>query len=113
MPSENTEIILKGISGSPGICIGKAYLVDREGVDVIEKYSITEDKVKKEINRFKSAVTRAKNELTEIIKGVPEELRQHAAILDALFAGDPAAAGAAAEAHLQTSLRVRLKALAS
>jgi phosphotransferase system enzyme I (PtsI) len=23
------EIILKGIGGSPGICIGKAYLVDR------------------------------------------------------------------------------------
>ena len=82
MPSDTTEIILKGISGSPGICIGKAYRVDKEGVDVIEKYSITEDKVKKEINRFKSAVTKAKNELTDIIKGVPEELRQHAGILE-------------------------------
>ena len=38
---------------------------------------------------------------------------QHAAILEALFAGDPVAAGEAAEAHLQTSLRVRLKALAT
>jgi phosphotransferase system enzyme I (PtsI) len=82
MSSDTMEIILKGISGSPGICIGKAYRVDKEGVDVIEKYSITEDKVKKEINRFKSAVTKAKNELTDIIKGVPEELRQHAAILE-------------------------------
>jgi len=67
MPSDTTEIILKGISGSPGICIGKAYLVDKEGVDVIEKYSITEDKVPKEINRFKSAVTKARNELADII----------------------------------------------
>jgi phosphotransferase system enzyme I (PtsI) len=82
MSSGTTEIILKGISGSPGICIGKAYRVDKEGVDVIEKYSITADKVKKEINRFKSAVTKAKNELTDIIKGIPEELRQHAAILE-------------------------------
>jgi phosphotransferase system enzyme I (PtsI) len=82
MPSDTTEIILKGISGSPGICIGKAYRVDKEGVDVIEQYSITKDKVKREINRFKSAVTKAKNELTDIIKGVPEELRQHAAILE-------------------------------
>lgn len=82
MSSDTTEIILKGISGSPGICIGKAYRVDKEGVDVIEKYSITADKVKKEINRFKSAVTKAKNELTDIIKGIPEELRQHAAILE-------------------------------
>lgn len=38
---------------------------------------------------------------------------QHAAIIEALDAGDAEAAGAAAEAHLQTSLRVRLKALAS
>jgi hypothetical protein len=29
------EIILKGINASAGICIGKAYLVDRSGVDVI------------------------------------------------------------------------------
>lgn len=35
-------------------------------------------------------------------------LRQHAAILDAIGAGDIEAAGAAAEAHLQTSLRYRL-----
>ncbi len=82
MPSDTTEIIIKGISGSPGICIGKAYLVDKEGVDVIERYLISENKVKKEINRFKSAVTKAKNELADIIKGVPEELRQHANILE-------------------------------
>ncbi len=82
MPSDTTEKVIKGISGSPGICIGKAYLVDKEGVDIIEKYSITEDKVKKEINRFKSAVTKAKNELMDIIKGVSEELRQHAGILE-------------------------------
>ncbi|MEZ4566646.1 MAG: hypothetical protein R2860_06650 [Desulfobacterales bacterium] len=56
-------------------------MVDKEGVDVIEKYSITETQVKLEINRFKSAVTKAKNELSDIIAGVPEELRQHAAIL--------------------------------
>ena len=37
------EMILKGIGGSPGICIGKAYLVDKEGVDVIKKYVIREE----------------------------------------------------------------------
>lgn len=36
-------------------------------------------------------------------------VRQHGAILDAIGAGDVEAAGAAAEAHLQTSLRYRLK----
>ena len=29
------EIRLTGINASPGICIGKAYLVDREGVKVV------------------------------------------------------------------------------
>jgi len=37
---------------------------------------------------------------------------QHAAILDAIAAGDPIAAGDAAETHLQTSLIHRLKVLA-
>jgi len=36
-------------------------------------------------------------------------VRQHGAILDAISAGDIEGAGAAAEAHLQTSLRHRLK----
>ncbi len=40
-------------------------------------------------------------------------VKQHAAIIEALDAGDAEAAGAAAEAHLQTSLRHRLKVLAS
>ncbi|MGZ2256022.1 GntR family transcriptional regulator [Roseobacter sp. A03A-229] len=39
-------------------------------------------------------------------------VRQHQTIIDALRSGDVEAAGAAAEAHLQTSLRQRLKALA-
>lgn len=38
-------------------------------------------------------------------------VRQHQTIIDALMARDAEAAGAAAEAHLQTSLRQRLKAL--
>lgn len=43
---------------------------------------------------------------------IAEVTRQHRDIVDALRAGDPEAAGAAAEAHLETSLRVRLRGLA-
>ena len=39
-------------------------------------------------------------------------VRQHQMIVDALRSGDAETAGAAAEAHLHTSLRQRLKALA-
>jgi phosphoenolpyruvate-protein phosphotransferase (PTS system enzyme I) len=77
-----SEVRLHGISGSPGICIGKAYLVDRDGVDVIKKYSISRDKINNETNRFKNAVSKAKNELVEIINGLPSDLRQNAYILE-------------------------------
>jgi len=83
MSDRNTdEIRLHGISASPGISIGKAYLVDKEGVDVVEKYLIREKRLKNEINRFKRAVKKSKDELNAIIDDTPEELRQHVSILE-------------------------------
>jgi len=80
--TEEREIKLKGISGSPGICIGKAYIVDKEGVDVVEKYYIGDAHLENEKNRFRAAVTKAKNELHGIIEDTPEDLREHAKILE-------------------------------
>jgi len=78
---EHREIVLTGISASPGICIGKAYLVDREGVDVIKRYQILKSELQNEKNRFKQAVKQAKSELNDIIANTPEGLRQHSDIL--------------------------------
>ncbi len=75
------EFILKGINASPGICIGKAYLVDREGVDVVTRYEIEDHKLKNEVKRFKSAVQRAKADLRAVIENSPEEV-QNAQILE-------------------------------
>ena len=83
MPKTNEcEIRLHGINVSPGICIGKAYLVGKEGVDVVDKYFISRDNLQNEIKRFKSAVKRAKDKLQEIIETTPEELRPHILILE-------------------------------
>ncbi|MEW6673573.1 MAG: phosphoenolpyruvate--protein phosphotransferase [Thermodesulfobacteriota bacterium] len=83
MPAiEATEIKLTGINASPGICIGKAYLVDTKGVDVVEKYPVDGKNLAAEIKRFKSAVEKAKEELHTIIRKTPEEMRQHAYILE-------------------------------
>lgn len=79
---ESKEIKLFGISASPGICIGKAYLVGREGVDVIKKYSISGKNLDKEIKRFKLAVKKTKDELQGIIENSPEDFRQNANILE-------------------------------
>ena len=84
MPGKDKQIELIGVSGSPGICIGKAYLVDTDtpGVEVVNKYFINSDNISSEVNRFKAAVKNAKEELTQIIKKIPEELQEHIHILE-------------------------------
>ncbi|PIE66662.1 MAG: phosphoenolpyruvate--protein phosphotransferase [Deltaproteobacteria bacterium] len=79
---ESQEIILRGIGGSPGICIGKAYLLDKEGVAVVDKFVINEASLPAEIGRFKTAVKKAREALQGIIDRTPEEFRQHAQILE-------------------------------
>jgi phosphoenolpyruvate-protein phosphotransferase (PTS system enzyme I) len=78
----NKEMVIRGIGGSPGICIGKAYLVDKRGVEVVPKYPIANSKLTAEKKRFKVAVKKAADELHQIISDTPEELREHAQILE-------------------------------
>jgi phosphotransferase system enzyme I (PtsI) len=82
MAIDGGEIRLTGISGSPGICIGKAYLVDRQGVNVVEKYYLQTEQLSDEINRFKTAVKTAKDEIGAVIDATPEDLREHVDILE-------------------------------
>ncbi len=77
----DTDIVLQGIAASPGICIGKAYVVDREGVEVVPKYCILEKHVKSEVKRFKTAVQAARAHLLAVIENSPEPL-QKARILE-------------------------------
>ena len=81
MKTEAQEIIIKGINASPGICIGKAYLVDSKGVEVVPKYRIENKELSNEVKRFKAAVKSARDELRKIVEKSPEEL-QHAHILE-------------------------------
>ncbi len=83
MPDQDVqEIILRGIGGSPGICIGKAYIVDKEGVDVVPKYAIDPHSLEHEKKRFKKAVKKAADELHKIIADIPAEMRHTAHILE-------------------------------
>jgi len=80
--NESQEIIIKGIGGSPGICIGKAYIVDREGVDVVQQYYLFDTDLDAEIERFKQAVARATKEMDDIIDSVPSEYHEQLYILE-------------------------------
>ena len=79
--NDNKEKLLFGIKGAPGICIGKAYLVDK-GVSVLPKFAIPKKKLGAEKKRFKAAVKKATDELHQIIEDTPQELREHAQILE-------------------------------
>lgn len=80
------EIKLTGIGASPGICIGKAYLLDREGVDLIEQYFVKPGDLKAELNRFRCAVNKVKDELNQLIDNTPDDFQQQAYILRSLKA---------------------------
>ena len=76
------ETILYGIGGSPGICIGKAYLVDKEGVDVVPKYAILPENLEAEKKRFKNAVKKATDELRKIISDSADAIVESNHILE-------------------------------
>ncbi len=79
---QKNEIRITGIGGSPGICMGQAYLVDREGVDIVEKCFIPKEELEQETSRFKTAVQESAKELRTIIENTPEDYRQNARILE-------------------------------
>lgn len=76
--------ILNGVAVSPGIAIGKAYLVDRRKVE-IPRFSLLDDShVPEEMERFKEAVRRSQEELHEIRNRMRDTvMEEHLYILDA------------------------------
>ena len=66
------SILINGIGVSSGIAIGEAYVYSREPQE-IHKYKITADQQKKEIQRFKTALSIAYEQLHEIKNKVAED----------------------------------------
>lgn len=77
-----TEVRITGIGASPGICIGKAYMVDTEGVAVVNTYRLPDAEVSREKKRFQAAVKRAQDQIDDIINNTPEAYRQQSRILE-------------------------------
>jgi phosphoenolpyruvate-protein phosphotransferase (PTS system enzyme I) len=73
---------LQGIAVSPGIIIGKARLVDRSRVKILYQYLVNEQQASREVDRFKEALHAAKEQIVAVKNKMPEQLRQHAFILD-------------------------------
>jgi phosphotransferase system enzyme I (PtsI) len=73
---------IQGIGASPGIIIGKAYLVERSKVRLAQK-RIHPHQVEEEVKRFFKAIEESRNQLIEIKEKILDpEVRRHSFILD-------------------------------
>jgi len=81
-PTNKTNKLIHGIGASPGIVIGKAFLVDRSRVRLPAK-RVESEQVDAEVERFLKALEESRTQLKEIKEKIldPEVLR-HAFILD-------------------------------
>ena len=75
--------VLTGIAASPGVAIGKAFMVDRSKVEFLYQSLISERLIEEEVHRFREAVEQTRSQMEQIKASVPEELSSHAYILDA------------------------------
>lgn len=75
-------IRLQGIGVSPGIIIGKAHLVDRSRVKILYEVLIGEEKVAEEAERFRKALSAAREQILTLKDRMPESIQKHSFILD-------------------------------
>jgi len=67
------EQVMDGVAASPGIAIGPAYVLKREE-PVVEKETIPEAAIQRELERFEDAVAQAERSLESIISVTREKL---------------------------------------
>lgn len=75
--------LLRGIPVSPGIIIGKAHLIDRSRVKILQQYLISDERVSQEVKRFREALNAAKAQIKTLKDRMPAQIKKHAFILDA------------------------------
>lgn len=76
-------IVIKGIAASPGISIGKAYVVEDEDI-VVERVEVPRERVQEEVRRFKQAQKATLRDLDAAEMKVLRVLgKKHAKLIDA------------------------------
>ena len=79
---QQTNKFVQGIGASPGIVVGKAFLVERMKVRLPQK-EIDPAQVEREVKRFLNAIQESQDQLTEIKEKILDpEVRKHSFILD-------------------------------
>jgi phosphotransferase system enzyme I (PtsI) len=79
---QQTNKLIHGIGASPGIVVGRAFLVERFKVRLPQK-KIGSEQVEGEVNRFLRAIQESREQLIEIKEKILDpEVRRHSFILD-------------------------------
>lgn len=78
----SSSFSIKGIGASPGIAIGKAFLLERGRIPIPQYNLFGEDAVACESKRFKDAVAKAEADLESIKKSIRSEFKDHAHLLE-------------------------------
>ncbi|MBV8060673.1 MAG: phosphoenolpyruvate--protein phosphotransferase [Alphaproteobacteria bacterium] len=65
MKNKAETYTVKGVSVSPGIAIGPAYIIGQHGVPVPE-YALKEDEIEKELKRLQNAISKTQRQLTQL-----------------------------------------------
>src|SRR4051812_44126341 len=92
-PSQTSgkSIVVRGVAASPGIGIGKAWLLNDEAFSYVQR-SVSRGEVRAEIQRFRTAVAKTRNDIRQTRERTLKVLgKSHAALIDVhlLILGDP------------------------
>jgi phosphotransferase system enzyme I (PtsI) len=75
--------ILRGVAASPGIAVGKVYILELEELHIKEK-SLAPEEIKPELARFKAALATTREEIEEVKNTIRQELgNEQAKVFDA------------------------------
>ncbi|MDY0042068.1 MAG: phosphoenolpyruvate--protein phosphotransferase [Desulforhabdus sp.] len=79
---DQTSKTLHGIGVSPGIAIGKAYLLERGRIPIPYYTLLGEEAVNEEAMRFEAAVSKAESDLEHLKAKIRPDLKEHAHLLE-------------------------------
>jgi phosphotransferase system enzyme I (PtsI) len=80
--AERKEQTFNGISASPGIAFGEAFVMNVEDLPVAEEH-IAADQINAEIERFQAALAQTEKELQKLVRSLEDEIgEEHGKILD-------------------------------
>ena len=76
------SVVIRGVAASPGIGIGKAFLLKEEALSYIFR-ALAREEVKREIQRFRVAITKTRTDILATREKVLKVLgKSHAALID-------------------------------